>query len=153
MTDHTPDARLRVAFFADDSNACTAAVLQALHADHEIVPLQADQGWVAPSVEVARTVAQSRAQFGVLMCWTGTGTAIAANTVPGVRAATAHEPWVARNARLWNDANVLALSHMRLAPSVAVECVQAFLSVEAPDPDEAASIAALRALNSPATQR
>jgi len=76
----------------------------------------------------------------------GTGTSIAANKVPGVRAALAWEPWIARNARLWNDANVLALSLKRLAPDVAVECVQAFLEVEAEDPEESASIDLIRDL-------
>jgi ribose 5-phosphate isomerase B len=79
----------------------------------------------------------------VVMCWTGTGTAIAANKVPGVRAALAWEPWIAKGARLWNDANVLAMSLKRLAPDVAVEVLHAFLAEPAPDPDEAKNIAGL----------
>jgi ribose 5-phosphate isomerase B len=97
-------------------------------------------------LDVGRAVAAGEADFGVLMCWTGTGTSIAANKVPGVRAALAWEPWIARNARLWNDANVLALSLKRLAPDVAVECVRAFLAVGAEDPDESASIDLIRNL-------
>ena len=62
------------------------------------------------------------------------------------RAALAWEPWIARNARLWNDANVLALSLKRLAPDVAVECVKAFLEVEAEDPEESANIDLIRDL-------
>ena len=58
----------------------------------------------------------------------------------------AWEPWIARGARLWNDANVLALSLKRLAPDVAVETVQAFLDTADPDPDEAAAIARLKRL-------
>jgi ribose 5-phosphate isomerase B len=92
---------------------------------------------------VGRAVVEGRAEVGVVMCWTGTGTAIAANKVPGVRAALAWEPWIARGARLWNDANVLALSLKRLAPDVAVETVQAFLDEPAPDPDERSNIARL----------
>jgi ribose 5-phosphate isomerase B len=80
------------------------------------------------------------------MCWTGTGTAIAANKVRGVRAAQASEPWIATNARRWNDANVLALSLKRLAPDVAVECVAAFLDTE-PDPAEADNIALLKQID------
>jgi len=79
----------------------------------------------------------------VVMCWTGTGTAIAANKVPGVRAALAWDPWIARGARRWNDANVLAMSLKRLAPDVAVEVLHAFLDTPDPDPDEAANIAAI----------
>jgi ribose 5-phosphate isomerase B len=63
--------------------------------------------------------------------------------VPGVRAALAWDPWIARGARLWNDANVLAMSLKRLAPDVAVEVLQAFLSTPEPDPEEAAAIAEL----------
>lgn len=80
------------------------------------------------------------------MCWTGTGTAIAANKVRGVRAATVSDAWTARGARLWNDANVIALSLKRLAPDVAVECVSAFLGQDEPDPDELSNIAAIRDL-------
>jgi ribose 5-phosphate isomerase B len=96
---------------------------------------------------VGRAVVSGDADYGVVMCWTGTGTAIAANKVPGVRAALAWEPWIAKGARLWNDANVLALSLKRLAPAVAVEVVEAFLDTAGPDPDEAANIARLEALD------
>ena len=93
---------------------------------------------------MGRAVASGRADVGVVMCWTGTGTAIAANKIAGVRAALAWEPWIARGARLWNDANVLALSLKRLAPDVAVETVAAFLDQPEPDPDEAPAIARLK---------
>ena len=81
------------------------------------------------------------------MCWTGTGTAIAANKVRGVRAAQASDAWTARNARRWNDANVLALSSRRLAPDIAVECVKAFLETSDVDPDEQVRIDELAALD------
>jgi ribose 5-phosphate isomerase B len=64
-----------------------------------------------------------------------------------VRAAQAADAWTARGARLWNDANVLALSLKRLAPDVAVECVDAFLDASEPDPDEASAIALLRSID------
>ena len=102
-----------------------------------------DGSWPVMSRRVAEAVVGGRADFGVLMCWTGTGTAIAANKVPGARAATVADAWTARGARLWNDANVVALSLKRLAPDVAVECVAAFLAEQAPDPDEAENIALL----------
>ena len=63
------------------------------------------------------------------------------------RAAQASDAWTARGARLWNDANVLALSLKRLAPAVALECVEAFLDTSTPDPDELAAIAELRHLD------
>jgi ribose 5-phosphate isomerase B len=133
---------MRVAFGSDDENETTKAVIQALvEAGHEIVRPAESQGWPDLGKSVGRAVVEGRADYGVVMCWTGTGTAIAANKVPGVRAALAWDPWIAKGARLWNDANVLAMSLKRLAPDVAVEVLQAFLSTTTPDPDEAANIA------------
>ncbi|WP_083401900.1 MULTISPECIES: RpiB/LacA/LacB family sugar-phosphate isomerase [Pseudofrankia] len=100
--------------------------------------------WPELSEAVARGVAAGEYRFGVLMCWTGTGTAIAANKVPGVRAAQAWEPWIAKNARLWNDANVLTMSLRRTAPDVAVDCLKAFFAVEGPDPEEVPQIDKIR---------
>ncbi|WP_073251574.1 RpiB/LacA/LacB family sugar-phosphate isomerase [Cryptosporangium aurantiacum] len=132
---------MRIAFAADDSNECVEAVRAFLAKDHEVTAVEGD--WPVMSRRVAEAVVAGRADYGVLMCWTGTGTAIAANKVPGARAATVADAWTARGARLWNDANVVALSLKRLAPDVAVECVAAFLAVPEPDPDEAANIALL----------
>lgn len=138
---------MRVVFGADDSNDCTAAVLEYLGRESELTVLADGEGsWPDFSRAVGEAVARGEAEFGVLMCWTGTGTAIAANKVQGVRATPAWEPWIARNARLWNDANVLSLSLKRLAPDVAVECVTAFLEVPAEDPDETAAIDKIRTL-------
>jgi ribose 5-phosphate isomerase B len=136
-----------VAFGADDENECTrAVVLHLLHVSEVTIFGVKGDSWPRFSADVGTAVASGAADFGVLMCWTGTGTSIAASKVPGVRAALAWEPWIARHARLWNDANVLALSLKRLAPDVAVECVQAFLAVEAEDPEESASIDQIRDL-------
>jgi ribose 5-phosphate isomerase B len=135
---------MRVAFGSDDDNETTAAVRAALSADgHEVVTPAPTRDWPDLGRSVGRAVVDGRADLGVVMCWTGTGTAIAANKVPGVRAALAWEPWIAEGARRWNDANVLSMSLKRLAPDVAVEVLRAFLAVPEPDPDEAGNIAAL----------
>jgi ribose 5-phosphate isomerase B len=135
---------MRVAFGSDDENETTAAVVRALvDGGHEVLRPAGTQSWPDLGKAVGRAVVDGQADFGVVMCWTGTGTAIAANKVPGVRAALAWDPWIARGARLWNDANVLAMSLKRLAPDVAVEVLQAFLATPEPDPDEAANIAQL----------
>ena len=68
---------------------------------------------------------------------------MAANKVPGVRAALAWDPWIAEGARRWNDANVLVMSLKRTSPETAREIVAAWLSVEAPDEDERQNIAKL----------
>src|SRR3954453_21706430 len=136
---------MRVAFAADDANECTAAVLDHLPSAAE-GRVRETGSWPEFSREVGEAVARGDVDYGVLMCWTGTGTSIAANKVPGVRAALAWEPWIARNARLWNDANVLTLSLKRLAPDVAVECVAAFLETEDEDPEETPTIDLIRDL-------
>ena len=135
---------MKIAFGADDQNECTQAVTNYLRTVAELRVADKDAKWPEFARDVGHAVADGEADFGVVMCWTGTGTSIAANKVAGVRAALAWEPWIARNARLWNDANVLALSLKRLAPDVAVECVRAFLEVAAEDPEESATIDMIR---------
>jgi ribose 5-phosphate isomerase B len=135
---------MRIAYGADDENATTQAVLAYLgERGDEVVRVPVDGEWPEIGAAVGRAVSDGTADMGVVMCWTGTGTAMAANKVPGVRAALAWDPWVARGARLWNDANVLALSLKRLSPDVAVEVVTAFLETPEPDESESANIARL----------
>jgi ribose 5-phosphate isomerase B len=136
----------RIAFGADDTNETVRAVRDRLGSRGEVVEIDA-LTWPSLARCVGEMVASGDADLGVLMCWTGTGTAIAANKVRGVRAAQAADAWTARGARLWNDANVLALSLKRLAPDVAVECVDAFLDTTEPAPDEASAIALLRSID------
>ncbi|MFB7733502.1 RpiB/LacA/LacB family sugar-phosphate isomerase [Streptomyces sp. NPDC056112] len=81
---------------------------------HEVVTHGAlrpgdDPRWAACSAAAARDVAEGRADQAVVCCWTGTGASIAANKVPGVRAALCTDAYTADGARRWNDANVLAL--------------------------------------------
>lgn len=66
--------------------------------------------WAWASESAARDVVEGRADQAVVACWTGTGASIAANKVPGVRAALCADARTAEGARRWNDANVLALS-------------------------------------------
>ncbi|MFE0892407.1 RpiB/LacA/LacB family sugar-phosphate isomerase [Streptomyces rochei] len=70
----------------------------------------ADPQWAVCSERAAREVADGTADQAVVCCWTGTGASIAANKVPGVRAALCTDAYSADGARRWNDANVLALS-------------------------------------------
>src|SRR5690606_30628540 len=89
---------------------------------HEVVafgPLAGDAAgeadWPLVCGRVAEAVARGEADEGVVCCWTGTGASIAANKVPGIRAALVHDAETARGARIWNHANVLALS-LRATP-------------------------------------
>jgi ribose 5-phosphate isomerase B len=70
--------------------------------------------------KVAARVAAKEADYGVLVCGTGIGVAIAANKIPGIRAATANDTLSAHFARAHNDANVLALGG-RLADAATAE--------------------------------
>jgi ribose 5-phosphate isomerase B len=100
-----------------------------------------DTPWPDAAEQVARLVAQGAADIGVVCCWTGTGVSIAANKVPGIRAALCGDPETARGARRWNDANVLALSLAGQDPARATAIVDAFLETHDVDPAEAANIA------------
>ncbi|MFJ4844158.1 MULTISPECIES: RpiB/LacA/LacB family sugar-phosphate isomerase [unclassified Streptomyces] len=68
------------------------------------------QDWAWSAESAARDVAEGRADHAVVCCWTGTGASIAANKLPGVRAALCVDAYSADGARTWNDANALALS-------------------------------------------
>lgn len=77
---------------------------------------------------VARMVAQGGSRWGIIVDGAGIGSAITANKVPGVRAATCWDVSSARNSREHNHANVLALGAGLLGESLALQIVQAWLS-------------------------
>jgi ribose 5-phosphate isomerase B len=138
---------VRIVVGADDEGAVADAVVEELRArGHDVEVLEREQ-WPDVAARVARTVAGGHADQGVLFCWTGTGTAMAANKIPGVRAALAWEPWIAEGARKWNDANVLVMSLKLTEPGRAKEILAAWLAVEEPDRDEADNIARLGELD------
>jgi ribose 5-phosphate isomerase B len=66
--------------------------------------------------------------YGILICGSGIGMSIAANKVPGIRAALVNEPVSAVMSRKHNNANVLCLGARMTGPDLAAECVKAFLS-------------------------
>jgi ribose 5-phosphate isomerase B len=116
---------MKISVGADERLAVVDKVLETLiQTGHEVTfygPEGTDtQPWPRVAHQVAVDVAGGRAEEGILLCWTGTGVSIAANKVPGVRAALCFDAETARGARLWNDANVLCLS-MRLASEVMAE--------------------------------
>ena len=126
----------------DEGEALDAAVDELRGGGHAVEVLERGQ-WPDVAKQVAEAVAAGEADQGLLFCWTGTGTSMAANKVPGVRAALAWDPWIAEGARRWNDANVLVMSLKLTTPEAARAIVAAWLSVEAPDEDELANIAKL----------
>ena len=102
--------------------------------------------WSACARRAALDVAEGRADQAIVACWTGTGASIAANKVPGVRAALCTDAATAAGARRWNDANALALSLRLTSPQVLAEILDAwFDAAPSPDPADRAAIAALEA--------
>jgi len=79
---------------------------------------------------VGERVAAGQARFGILACGTGIGVAIAANKIPGIRAAVAHDAMTARLAREHNDANVLTLGGRVVDDARAIEIVREFLGAQ-----------------------
>jgi ribose 5-phosphate isomerase B len=107
---------MRIAVAADERAGIAEAVVDELRRrGHQPVPHGAlsdaeRDDWAWASEAAARDVAEGRADQAVVCCWTGTGASIAANKVPGIRAALCGDAPTAAGARRWNDANVLALS-------------------------------------------
>ncbi len=76
---------------------------------------------------VAEAVARGEADFGVLICGTGIGMSIAANKVPGVRAAAISDVYSARMSRAHNDANILCMGGRVVGPGLAIEILETWL--------------------------
>jgi len=85
--------------------------------------------------------AEGRAEQAVVCCWTGTGASIAANKVPGIRAALCGDAATAAGARTWNDANVLALSLRATSEAELAEILDAwFATGPSAEPDDRANV-------------
>jgi ribose 5-phosphate isomerase B len=138
---------MRIVVGADDEGRVADVVVSELRErGHQVEVLDRAQ-WPDVAARVAHAVASGEADQGVLFCWTGTGTSMAANKVSGARAALVWDPWIAEGARRWNDANVLVMSLKRTTPETAKEILDAWLSVDAPDPEEAENISRLAELD------
>ena len=131
---------MRVAFGTDERTPLTDAIVARLRdLGAEVVEVAVDEPWPEVGGRVGRAVADGGAERGVVCCWTGTGVSMAANKVPGVRAALCTDAETARGARRWNDANVLALGLRLTSIEVAREMLEAFLGTE-PEAEEQANI-------------
>lgn len=142
---------MRIAFGADDRTTVTDFLAEELRRRGHGVraygpPADAPLPWADVAAAVARDVAMGAADQGVLLCWTGTGVSIAANKVPGVRAALCGDAETARGARAWNDANVLCLSLRTTTEALAREILDAWFGATEVDPSERENIEKVRAL-------
>ena len=138
---------LKVALGSDDKTPLTETVaLDLAERGHEVTLVGPPAGeaieWADVGRRVGELVAEGGADTAVLFCWTGTGASIAANKVPGVRAALCTDAATAAGARTWNDANVLVMGLRLTSADVAHEMLDAWFATE-PDPAEADNIARL----------
>jgi ribose 5-phosphate isomerase B len=122
---------VRISVGADDRGPLPDFVVRSLAEQGFDLTLHGDPAgthdeYVVVAERVARDVAEGRADEGIVMCWTGTGVSIAANKVPGVRAALCQDAETARGARRWNHANVLALSMRATSEPLAREILEAW---------------------------
>ncbi len=117
---------MRLAIGSDEKTHMTTELIRELESGgHSLTlfgPLAGEEAlWPQVAQSVAEAVAEGIADEGILFCWTGTGVSIAANKVPGIRAALCDDAETARGARLWNNANLLCLSLRRTSEVVAGE--------------------------------
>jgi ribose 5-phosphate isomerase B len=138
---------MRVALGSDERTPLTDAVADDLRdRGHDVTllgpPAGEDKQWAQVGRELGELVASGSCQTGVLFCWTGTGASIAANKVPGVRAALCTDAATAGGARRWNDANIVVMGLRLTSAELAREMLDAWFSTE-PDPTEAENIAHL----------
>lgn len=80
--------------------------------------------------KVARAVAAGQAERGILVCGTGIGMSIAANKIPGIRAAAVSDCFTAQATREHNDANILCLGERTVGPGLAMRIVDTYLAAQ-----------------------
>jgi ribose 5-phosphate isomerase B len=143
---------MRIMMGSDERNRMTEVIVEELnrlgHETNLVGSLaNEDLAWPHVARRVAEAVAQGHAEEGILCCWTGTGVSMAANKVPGVRAALCDDAETAKGARLWNNANILCLSIRRTSEVIATEILEAwFNTAYQSNPEDDACLAALSEL-------
>jgi ribose 5-phosphate isomerase B len=145
---------VRIAVSADELTGIAQVVPEALRSrgHHPILhgAYREDErdDWAWASEAAARDVAEGRADQAVVACWTGTGASIAANKVPGIRAALCVDAQTADGARRWNDANVLALSLRSTSQAELGEILEAWFAGDpSADPSDVANIEHIAAID------
>ena len=142
---------MRIALGSDERSYLTDFVEQELRRrgfEVELIgPLKGEPvAWPDVAAAVAEKVAGGQSDGGVLFCWTGTGVSIAANKVPGIRAALCGDAETARGARAWNQANVLCMSLRSTSQIVAGEILDAWFSAS-PDASEEPNVEKVKELD------
>lgn len=121
-------------------NDHTAVELKNIVTEHleeagfEVVDFGAMEGercdYPVPGREVAEAIVSGEVDKGVLICGTGIGISLAANKVPGIRAAVCSEPYSAKMAALHNDAQIIAFGARVVGSEMAKMIVDTFLETE-----------------------
>ena len=124
---------MKIAVSADERHGLVDVILAELgKRGHQVDYVGPEPGqemdWPLVTADAVGRVVDGRADEAIVMCWTGTGATIAANKVPGIRAALCHDAETAKGARVWNHANVLALSMRATAPALAQEILDAWFA-------------------------
>lgn len=124
-----------IAVGSDEKSHLTEAVLDDLHKrgvetelHGALHPSGMENLWPEVGRNVGERVASGSCKEGILFCWTGTGVSIAANKVPGIRAALCIDGPTAAGAKRWNHANILVISLRITSPHVAQEILDAWFS-------------------------
>jgi ribose 5-phosphate isomerase B len=138
---------MRIAVSSDMLSGIAAGLIPELERrGHEVQPFGALQpgdrsDWAWASEAAARDVISGDSEQAIVCCWTGTGASIAANKVPGIRAALCADGATAEGARKWNDANVLAISLRTTSEAELGEILDAWFSgAPSDDPEDAANV-------------
>lgn len=127
--------RNRVALGADHAGYTLKAFLALYLSEKGYEVIDFGTNGPSPSVDypvyarsVGQAVASGVVDFGILCCGTGIGMAIAANKIPGVRAAVIHDVTTARLAKAHNNANVITIGGRLVAPELAAELVDTYIN-------------------------
>ncbi|CDZ76296.1 Ribose-5-phosphate isomerase B [Legionella massiliensis] len=141
---------MRIAVGSDEHYPVNDFVVKELaRLGHEVILFGAlksgkEEPWIQAAQEAAEAVFHEHCEEGIFFCWTGTGTAIVANKIPGIRAALCTDAQTAAGARKWNKANVLVLSNRLLSQDVAKEILASwFGEVDETQDDTVETIKAL----------
>jgi len=125
---------MRIVVGADHAGfALKQEVAEALRqAGHEVVDVGAHStepvDYPDSAEAVGRAVVDGRAERGVLVCGSGVGASVAANKLPGIRAAVCHDTYSAHQGVEHDDMNVLVLGGRIVGPALALELVRAFVA-------------------------
>lgn len=127
---------MRVAIGADHAGfPLKGAVVTALEQDgHEVIDVGSHDGTPVDFPDITRAacapVLAGKADRALLVCGTGIGASIAANKIPGIRAALAHDHYSAHQSVEHDDANVLCLGAQIVGEWAALEIIRSFLTAE-----------------------